>query len=278
MKSKKIISLGLAGCLLLNCTAFAAPLTAAPQKTLTAATQKMKSTISIKTIKATENQEFSILLDQNASTGYSWSYKANTGTIKLISKKVLDKATNKLVGSGNQCKWTFQATKRGNYDIVFSYSRGWDKNNTTNKTVKYKISVTEAKNNTTQIPNPLVEFKTIADAQTALGFSFAVPALMEDYKIKSIHLIAKQAAQILYTNDSNSILYRTAKGADDISGDYNVYDTTKILTITNKNITCKGSNEGFKLALWSDGTYTYSLSFQNSVSENDLTAIIPGIQ
>ena len=69
-----------------------------------------------------------------------------------------------------------------------------------------------------------------------------------------------------YSNGINEIRVRKGKGTDDISGDYNVYKNVSEKKIGENTVTLKGSGDGVNSAVWTDGTYSYSI-----YSENELT-------
>jgi hypothetical protein len=142
-----------------------------------------------------------------------------------------------------------------------------------------KADKTNKKINSSQIPCPLVNYNTIDEARKAVGFTFAVPSVMPDsYNMKDIIVISNDLAEVFYYKGDNCILYRTAKGNDDISGDYNIYTEKKTITIGNAKITCKGENGSIKLATWSNDGISYSLSFKEGIDENGLTKVIENIK
>ena len=47
--------------------------------------------------------------------------------------------------------------------------------------------------------------------------------------------------RISYTNDTDTIIYRTEKTDEDISGDYNVYEKTETEQINDNTVTMKSS-------------------------------------
>lgn len=130
-----------------------------------------------------------------------------------------------------------------------------------------------------QIPNPLVNYGTIDEAKKAVGFNFMVPAALPDgYEMKDITVIGKIIAQISYLKGDSKILYRTSKGNEDISGDYNDYNSVKTITAGNAEITVKGNGDGINLATWTRDGASFSLSFDEAVGEKTLSAIIESIK
>lgn len=107
-------------------------------------------------------------------------------------------------------------------------------------------------NNAVQIPNPLVEYKTVDEAKNTLSFDAPVPTFVPDgYKIDYVGTIAGETLQIFYKNGKNEIVFRAAKGSDDISGDYNVYKNTKTEHTADRNLQTerKSDRKGRKQAV-----------------------------
>lgn len=288
MKNNKIICMGLAGSILLSCSAFAGT-TALTSKSklgssLTTTQPKLiskKDATSVKTlkVKANENKQFTIILSQTSGTGYSWNYTINSDTIKLIKKSTLDNNT-KMLGAPKQEAWTFQASKKGNYEIVFSYAKQWEKGKEALKTVKYNVVVSTANNGaSTNIPSPIKDYKTIDEASKAVGFTAVAPSVLPDgYKTNDISVISNKLLQVSYSKDLKNIVYRTAIGNGDISGDYNTYDNTKTITVGSTEVTCKGLKDGIKVATWTQNGTSFSLSFDEPTNDQIILSIIQSIK
>ncbi|HEX3028228.1 MAG TPA: DUF4367 domain-containing protein, partial [Clostridia bacterium] len=130
-----------------------------------------------------------------------------------------------------------------------------------------------------EIPNPLVNYNTLDEARTAVGFTFAVPSALPDgYKMGDIIVISNELAEIFYRNGDKEILYRTAKGNEDISGNYTVYDEVKTITVGNTGVIVKGKGDSINLATWTKGGISYSLSFDEAVNVKTLSTIIESIK
>lgn len=142
------------------------------------------------------------------------------------------------------------------------------------------ISTTGEAENRTQIPNPLVNYNTVDEARKAVGFDFAVPAIVPDgYKMGDIIVISNDLAEIFYKNGDNEILYRSAKGNADISGSYTVYDKVKAITVGNSDITIKGNaGDNVNLATWTRDGVSFSLSFDQGVDQKVLSTMIRSIK
>lgn len=129
-----------------------------------------------------------------------------------------------------------------------------------------------------QIPNPIKEYNTVDEAKKAVAFTVLMPdAMPEGYVFAGVSTINDELFQISYKNGDNEILYRTAEGAEDISGDYNVYKNEKSLKIAGIDVTIKG-NEGAAKAVWTKDGLTYSIYADKEISEQDITNIIASIR
>ena len=80
------------------------------------------------TIKVDLNQEFTISLQANPTTGYDWQPVFDDGLISLVKKdyKQDDHSGKQLVGSGGTDFFTFKAIKAGELKITFTYYRPWE--------------------------------------------------------------------------------------------------------------------------------------------------------
>lgn len=82
-------------------------------------------------------------------------------------------------------------------------------------------------------------------------------------------------AEITYTGpDGQTATYRQSLGTADNSGDYTLYEDTQV--IPENNATLKGQDQSYTLALWTDGTYTYSLRLSSALSADAWQALLDG--
>jgi inhibitor of cysteine peptidase len=82
-----------------------------------------------KVIEAQAEQNFTIILKANPTTGYQWQFAKplDKNLVQLISSKYLADKTE-LVGTGGKQVWMFKALKAGQTNISFKYVRSWEKN------------------------------------------------------------------------------------------------------------------------------------------------------
>lgn len=126
---------------------------------------------------------------------------------------------------------------------------------------------------TTQIPNPVVEYPTVADAAKAVKFAVKQPAALKD--IARVSVIGSALLQIDY---KGGICYREAMKdqGSDISGDSNVYDS-KTVTAGKLPVTLKSDKSGVRLALWDDGVNSFSLSWETAVTQDAALAAVASV-
>ncbi|WP_411349051.1 protease inhibitor I42 family protein [Paenibacillus sp. WLX2291] len=95
------------------------------------------------TIKTTPNKMFNITLEENPSTGYSWSYKASSNAISLVKEQSQpqNNSNENIVGAPNDKSWTFKAAKAGTYTLTFTSAQPWEKDTSKAETKTYTIVV-----------------------------------------------------------------------------------------------------------------------------------------
>ena len=117
----------------------------------------------------------------------------------------------------------------------------------------------------TQIPNPWQDYDSLSDACDAAGYDFTIPEIIDGHD--GIHF------SVL---GDGEITIRKAPGAEDISGDYNTYESTEKVTVGGIEVTLKGE-AGYTLAIWSSEGYSYSLSLSSPLDMSGWQAVIESI-
>lgn len=141
------------------------------------------------------------------------------------------------------------------------------------------VVINKDADNGTQIPNPWTEYKSVDEAKRAVNFEAPVPTKVTDgYKLDYISTLDSELLQIVYRNaDDKQISYRAAKGSGDISGDYNVYDTSEELQVGGNTVTVKGIGGKYYLAIWEDGESAYSLGMSAGADKAEMLKIIGSV-
>ncbi len=85
------------------------------------------------------DEQFTIKLDANATTGYSWAVSVNEGcsNIYILGSEYLAPKDDK-VGEGGEQLWRFKTMNGGVIQIVFSYLRPWEEDNPA-KILKFNV-------------------------------------------------------------------------------------------------------------------------------------------
>lgn len=83
-----------------------------------------------------------------------------------------------------------------------------------------------------------------------------------------------QVAEIVYSGEEQTAVFRKSAGEGDNSGFYAVYDTTAQITVAPRVVTLQGSGGLYTMALWSDGAYTCTLRLSSGLPEETWRAIL----
>lgn len=115
-----------------------------------------------------------------------------------------------------------------------------------------------------QIPNPFTDCATLEEAAKTAGFSMTLPEGGYTFQVMPGHMI--QAS-------GDGLTIRKGVGSDDISGDYTSYPQTGTRTVNGLSLTWKGENDWVRVATWSKGDYTFSVSSETGLTMAELTAL-----
>ena len=133
-----------------------------------------------------------------------------------------------------------------------------------------------------QIPNPWTDYDSKDDAAQAAGFDLTVPDEISGCSEKSYRVLNAEGDvmfEIIYASgEDETARICKAPGADDVSGDYNEYAETETVDVDGGSVTMKGADGLVKLAVWTNGDYSYALSVESGLSQNDMAALVLNIQ
>lgn len=78
-------------------------------------------------VSVVKDQEFTITLTSNASTGYSWTLDEtyNSDIVEFIGSEYVTSDSNLTGAAGNEI-WTFKAKNTGSTELNFRYIRAWE--------------------------------------------------------------------------------------------------------------------------------------------------------
>lgn len=129
-----------------------------------------------------------------------------------------------------------------------------------------------------QMPNPFVEYETLADAAKAAGLALTVPDALNGSDGRVFQAIENDLLEVIYRKgEDETARVRKAAGSDDISGDYNVYAQVDTVTVNDAQVTLKGDAGKVSLATWTAEGYTYSISVEDGISSSDMTRLVASV-
>jgi len=89
------------------------------------------------------NQEFTIALGSNITTGYSWQLDYDANVINLVENKYQeqDNTGKHIVGASGTEYFTFKALAKGETEVTFTYRRPWEQASAQDQTMVFTINV-----------------------------------------------------------------------------------------------------------------------------------------
>lgn len=121
---------------------------------------------------------------------------------------------------------------------------------------------------------PFHQVDTLAALSDAVGFPVTEVSKLPFDPVSTTYTAYDEGlAEITYTGSGGqTATYRQSLGTADNSGDDTLYEDTQV--VPENNATLKGQNQRYTLALWADGTYTYSLHLSNGLSADAWQALL----
>lgn len=114
-----------------------------------------------------------------------------------------------------------------------------------------------------QIPSPWVELDTMEQAAEKAGFGLTLPAEAEKYAERVYQVMSAENGamlEVLCRSGDDRLIIRKAPGTGDISGEYTPYGQETAADVGGVAVTLRGDGGLYRLAVWSEGDYAYSLS------------------
>ena len=131
----------------------------------------------------------------------------------------------------------------------------------------------------TMIANGMVEVSSSDELSEAVGFPVKSAQTLPFFPQSILYTSYwGEMAQVDYANGGSSACFRQSLGDEDNSGDWNEYPAQEALSVKGFSVTLKGEPDSYTLAIWSDGTYSYSLSLSAGPPASVWQAIIVGVQ
>lgn len=83
-----------------------------------------------------------------------------------------------------------------------------------------------------------------------------------------------ELAEIKYIGETQNLVFRKAAGNIDPSGDFESYPDTVTLDFDSISVTLKGESGAYALAIWQDGSYSYSMKFSVPLTKTEWTSVL----
>ena len=129
------------------------------------------------------------------------------------------------------------------------------------------------------MPNPFTDCETLEEACVIAGIDLTIP---DDYDFgltRIYRAMNDKMIEVIFM-DGDEEVYRIRKGlvsefGEDISGDYNEYNTSSAVIAAGCEAELLGNSESeMMMARWNDGTYAYSITCEEPLPEATMIGII----
>lgn len=121
-----------------------------------------------------------------------------------------------------------------------------------------------------------VECQSAAELSKKIGFPITDLAVLPFEPADATYISSfGEIAEIDYAGaDGQTAAYRKSLGNDDNSGIYDTFPSTEQISVGDVSAAVKGDGTRFTLAVWTDGTYAYSIALSNGVGIDEWKAIL----
>lgn len=130
----------------------------------------------------------------------------------------------------------------------------------------------------TAVPN-FFEVSSSQELEQMVGFQVEtltyLPFTVEDTRYT---VLGAQQAEVRYSGQEETAVYRKAAGRDDPSGDYTQYSDVLELELDGLTYTLKGSDGAYSLALWQVGEYSCSVRLSTAQDQGEWKLILGGME
>lgn len=130
-----------------------------------------------------------------------------------------------------------------------------------------------------QTVNGNEELASLGELSAHLGFDVKEVTALPFVPTETLYVsIAGEMAEIKYAAGAQQLNLRMSRGSGDNSGDYEDYSQIVKIQLSGRHVTIKGDAKGFKLALWEDGGFTYSIRSDEALSEKQMSDIVNSVR
>lgn len=87
-----------------------------------------------------------------------------------------------------------------------------------------------------------------------------------------------ELAEITYSDEKQTAVFRMSVGQEENSGDYNSYSSVIETNVNGNKVMLKGEADKYSLAVWLADKYSYSILLTNPISEDDWLTILDQVK
>ncbi|MEE8836626.1 MAG: hypothetical protein SOH80_06570 [Eubacteriales bacterium] len=137
------------------------------------------------------------------------------------------------------------------------------------------------------IADPFTEVSGMKEAAAMTGFSLTLPEAPEDYPDQIIRVMNTSMIEVIFANNANEtedkidegFRVRKEKTDEDISGDYNEYETVTAVHIGDYDVTEKGNGDTISVATWKSDGYSYAIDAEyHPMTAEEMAAVVQSVQ
>ena len=137
------------------------------------------------------------------------------------------------------------------------------------------------------IADPFTEVSGMKEAAAMTGFSLTLPEAPEDYPDQIIRVMNTSMIEVIFANNANEtedkidegFRVRKEKTDEDISGDYNEYETVTAVHIGDYDVTEKGNGDTISVATWKSDGYSYAIDAEyHPMTAEEMAAVVQSLQ
>lgn len=119
----------------------------------------------------------------------------------------------------------------------------------------------------TELPNPITEYKTLEELNTALSFDVKLPKIT-GYKADSYRDYLKTLAEITFVKDDKEIDYRMSVGTENNSGVFTQFEEVKNVTLSGTPVVFSKTENKVQLITWTKDNFSYSVYAPSGLNES----------
>jgi hypothetical protein len=129
------------------------------------------------------------------------------------------------------------------------------------------------------IARPYTVCETMQEAEALAGFALECPEEYQELRLSEIAVYQNSLIDAAYCDASDEVRMhiRKAEGSDDISGDYNTWETETKIQAAGKTVTLKGDEGLYRLLIWTENGYSYAVSLSEGILPEEAAALAEAV-